>query len=168
MKHLGNFGDWIDSTWVNEILSNRGVGRPGEGKKPDSPEEELEYAKARAAGYKDDDIFFYMFTKNNTSFDIVAPFIEGKYHWWITKMLPGNFMPVHVDPHTMFQKNSKRYWMPWQDYEPGHLFLYEDQVITDYKKGDLYEYADSSAIHGAANIGHTPRIVLQISSFDSD
>jgi hypothetical protein len=166
MNYIGNFAEWIDSSWVNEVSANRGTARPSEGKRPDSLEEELEYAKARAAGYKDDDTFFYMFTKNNTSFDIVAPFINGKYHWWITKMLPGNFMPVHVDPHAIFQKNSKRYWMPWQDYEPGHLFLYEEQVITNYKKGDLYEYANSSAIHGASNIGHSPRIVLQISTFE--
>lgn len=166
MKYIGNFADWIDSNWLDEIHANRGTARPSEGKKPDSLEEESEYAKARAAGYKDDDTFFYMFTKDNTSFDIIPPFIEGRFHWWITKMLPGNFMPVHIDPHTIFQKNSKRYWMPWQDYEPGHLFLYEDQVITNYKKGDLYEYSNSSAIHGAANIGHVPRIVLQISTHD--
>lgn len=166
MKYIGNFADWIKDEWIEEILSNRGTARPAEVKKPDSPEEEAEYAKARAAGFRDDDIFFYMFGKNNTTFDITPPFIQDNYHWWVTKMLPGNFMPVHVDPHTKFQKNSKRYWMPWQDYEPGHLFLYEDTVITNYKKGDVYVYEDASALHGASNIGLTPRIVLQVSTYE--
>jgi hypothetical protein len=166
MIFVGNFKSWISDTWIEEILNTRGTARPAEGKRPDSPEENAEYAKARNAGYKDDNTFFYMFDKHNTNFDIIPPFIEGKFHWWITKMLPGNFMPVHTDPHTQYQKNSKRYWMPWQDYHPGHLFLYKDTVITNYKAGDVYVYADSSAIHGAANIGHLPRIVLQISTYD--
>jgi hypothetical protein len=56
--------------------------------------------------------------------------------------------------------------MPFQDYKPGHIFMYENQVITNYKAGDVWEYTDSGALHGAANIGHTPRIVLQISTYE--
>lgn len=166
MIFVDNFKNWIDNKWIEEILHNKGTARPVEGKRPDSREEEAEYTKAREAGYRDDSVFFYMFDKNNTTFNVTPPFVEGRFHWWITKMLPGNFMPVHVDPHTQYQKNSKRYWMPWQDYSPGHLFLYKDTVITNYKAGDVYIYEDSSAIHGAANIGHTPRIVLQVSAYD--
>lgn len=166
MEFLGNFKDWIRQEWINEILNSRGAGRPAEGKKPDSIEEQVEYQKALDAGYKSTDIYFYMFDKSNTSLNLELPFINKQYHWWITKMLPGNFMPMHVDPHTLYQKNSERYWMPWQDYAPGHVFLYKDQLITDYKMGDLYRYEDSSALHGAANIGHIPRIVLQISTYE--
>jgi hypothetical protein len=167
MHYIGNYKDWIDKNWVTEVLGSRGDGRPAEGQKPDSPEMDQEYSKAKSAGYKDDEIYFWMFDKKNVSFEITQPpWITGSFHWWITKMFPGNFMPVHTDPHTQYQKNSKRYWMPWQDYQPGHLFLYKDLVITNYKAGDVYVYEDSSAIHGAANIGHTPRIVLQISTYD--
>lgn len=166
MELIGNFKEYIQQAWIDEILKSKGTGRPGEGKTPDSLEEELEYKKALDAGYKATDIYFYMFDKSNVSFDLEIPFIRGKYHWWITKMLPGNFMPVHRDPHTIHQKNSERYWMPWQDYSPGHIFLYEDQFISNYKMGDLYRYKDSTALHGAANIGHTPRIILQVSTYE--
>ena len=166
MIYIGNYGSWIQQSWIDELLKNTGTARPKEGKRPDSPEEELEYAKARAAGYKDDAVYFYMFDKHNTSFDINPPFLKGNFHWWITKMLPGNFMPMHVDPHTRYEKNSKRYWMPLQDYQSGHVFMYENKVITDYKAGDVWCYEDSTAEHGAANIGHVARIVLQISSYD--
>jgi hypothetical protein len=166
MQLIGNFKEHIHPGWIDEILNSRGTGRPAEGKTPDSVEEEKEYQKASSAGYKSTDIYFYMFDKTNTSFNLELPFIEKKYHWWITKMLPGNFMPMHVDPHTLYQANSERYWMPWQDYQPGHIFLYQDQFISNYKMGDLYRYGDSSALHGAANIGHAPRIVLQISTYE--
>lgn len=166
MKFVGNYGSWIKQEWIDEISSARGIGRPKEGKKPSSPEEEIEYERARHAGYSDDSIYFYMFDKNNVTFTLDIPFITGKYHWWITKMLPGNFMPMHVDPHTLIQSNSKRYWMPWDDYQPGHIFMYENNVVTDYIKGDVWVYEDSNAMHGAANIGFTPRIVLQVSTYE--
>lgn len=167
MRFIGNFKDWVDPQWVTEVLGNRGIGRPAEGQKPDTPEMELEYARARAAGYSDDTIYFWMFDKNNTTFQIPKPpFIKNNFHWWITKMLPGNFMPMHVDPHTMYQSNSNRYWIPLHDWEPGHIFMYENQVITNYKLGDVWTYQDSQALHGAANIGFTPRVVLQISEYE--
>ena len=100
------------------------------------------------------------------SFDLKEPWVSSKYHWWITKMLPGNFMPMHTDPHTLYESNSKRFWMPWQDWQPGHIFMYENKVITDYKAGDVWEYENSAALHGAANIGFVPRIVLQVSSYE--
>lgn len=168
MKYIGNYSNWLNPNWLNELVVSSGIGRPQNGKRPDSPEEEREYAKARAAGYKDDAVYFWMFDKDNVSFDLPQPpFIENaKFHWWITKMLPGNFMPVHIDPHTEYEKNSKRYWIPFQDWEPGHIFVYEDQVITNYKAGDVWCYENSTALHGAANIGHTTRIILQISTYE--
>jgi hypothetical protein len=81
-------------------------------------------------------------------------------------MMPGNFMPMHKDPHTMYEKNSRRFWMPLQDWAQGHIFVYEDEVITNYKAGDVYMYQDAQALHGAANIGLTPRLVLQFSTHD--
>jgi hypothetical protein len=166
MNYIGNYENWLQPEWIYELLHNTGVARPKEGKRPDSPEEELEYKKARAAGYTDDAVYFYMFDQNSVTFKINPPFITEKHHWWITKMMPGNFMPIHRDPHTLYQKNSKRYWMPLQDWEIGHIFMYENKVITDYKKGDLWQYDDSQTLHGAANIGYSPRLVLQISTYE--
>lgn len=165
MKLIGNFKEFIKQEWIDEILHSQGTGRPGQGKRPDSPEEEAEYKKAIEAGYDPTDIYFYMFDKHNTSFNLQLPFIKKKYHWWITKMLPGNFMPMHIDPHALYEEDSERFWMPWQDYSDGHVFLYEDNFIKSYNMGDLYKYDEASALHGAANIGHTPRIVLQISTY---
>jgi hypothetical protein len=167
MRYVGNFKDWIDPKWLEEVLASRGYGRPSEGAKPDTPEMELEYQKAKNAGYRDDAIYFWMFDKKNTTFSVPQPpFVKGNYHWWITKMLPGNFMPMHVDPHTLYQTNSNRYWMPLHDWQPGHIFMYNDQVITNYKAGDVWVYKESNALHGAANIGHFPRVVLQVSTYE--
>jgi hypothetical protein len=167
MKFIGNFSDWINPLWVDEILSLRGDGRPMEGQKPNSPTMIEEYKKSIEAGYREDVVYFWMFNSKNLSFDPGSlPWTTDNYHWWVTKMYPGQFMPMHVDPHTTYEKNSKRYWIPLQDWESGHIFMYENKVITDYKKGDVWQYKDSKALHGAANIGHTPRLVLQVSTHE--
>jgi hypothetical protein len=166
MKYIGNFRSWLDKDWLPFLLSNNGTPRPSSGKTPNSSEEHAEYERARSAGYKDTDTYFYMFDKGNFPFDVNPPFINGLYHWWITKMLPGNFMPMHTDPHTLYEKNSNRYWIPLQDWHPGHLFAYNDTVITNYQAGDVWCYEDATALHGAANIGHIPRLVLQISTYE--
>lgn len=166
MRYIGNFKEWINPLWLEFVLSNRGDGRPAEGQKPDSKEMELEYQRARDAGYKEDAIYFWMFDRNNTNFDIEnIPFSNKKFYWWITKMLPGQFMPMHVDPHAITMENCERFWIPLQDWQAGHIFMYEDQVITNYRAGDVWTYKDSTALHGAANIGFIPRVVLQISSY---
>jgi hypothetical protein len=40
-------------------------------------------------------------------------------------------------------------------------------MITNYRAGDVYEYINSTDSHGAANIGHIPRIVLQVTEYDT-
>jgi hypothetical protein len=167
MNYVGNYAEWIKDEWINHILGNTGFARPAEGKKADSPQEEEEYTKLRNAGYKDDARYFYMFTAQNFPFNIEnPPFTNQKFHWWFTKMSPGNFMPMHVDPHTLYQEGSNRYWMAFQDWQPGHIMMYEDKVITNYKKGDVYVYDNANALHGACNIGYVPRIILQVSTYD--
>jgi hypothetical protein len=167
MKFIKNIADILDPMWLEEILSKDGMHRPRDGKKPTGAVEENEYNKARAAGYKDDATYFQMFDKTNCTFDIPDWHTCGrKKHWWIIKMMPGDFMPMHIDPHSVDDKNVARYWVSLKDWEIGHIFAYEDHVITNYKAGDLWEYSNPTAIHGAANIGLTPRVVLQVSLYN--
>lgn len=166
MIKIGNILDTIDTDWidvvVNEVLNKTGTLRPREGGKPDGVEGDREWSRAIASGYNPEAVYFQMFDKDNLSTEIPIFHECGRErHWWVTKMMPGNFMPMHIDPHTQQQDNVDRLWIPLQDWEAGHIFMYEDTVITDYKKGDIFKYTDPTALHGAANIGFTPRVVLQ-------
>ena len=163
MKYLGNFR-FIKDEWINEILSKEGKARPRDWPAVNAVESS-EYAKAKEAGYDLNSVHWWVYEKDDVSFDIEdLPFINGEYHWWITKLYPGQFMPVHTDPHTHDRK-CKRSWIPFQDYQPGHIFLYKDTLVTNYLKGDVYSYFNEQDSHGAANIGHTPRIVLQVTEY---
>jgi len=165
LEYVGNFDFWISDRWVDEILKAEGIKKPNKSEIL-SDYEQRDYDKLVELGYNLNYPMWEIYQKRHVSFDIINPpwVTENNINWWITKLLPGNIMPLHRDPHTIYDK-SKRFWIPLQDYQPGHIFMYKDSVITDYKKGDVYSYQDSTDIHGAANIGFTPRVVLQITEF---
>jgi len=73
-------------------------------------------------------------------------------------------MPMHSDPH-VYERDGTRYWIPLQDYHSGHVFIYNDKLMTDYKKGDVFVFLDSYDVHGAANIGHQTRLSLLITEY---
>lgn len=163
MNYIGNYSDWIENYWLAEILSNDGQARPRDWPAVNAVES-AEYAKAKEAGYDLNSVHWWVYEKQDVSFDVVPPFVTGDYHWWITKLYPGQFMPMHTDPHT-HDRDCIRYWVPLQDYHSGHIFIVNDQLITDYRKGDVYSYINSHDSHGAANIGHIPRLILQITEY---
>ena len=44
--------------------------------------------------------------------------------------------------------------------------MYKDQTVTNYKKGDVFEY-DASIVHCAVNVSLVPRIILQVREYES-
>lgn len=162
MNYKGNF-NFIKDSWIKEIFNSEGQARPRDWPAINAVES-AEYRHAKKAGYDLGAVHWWVYERKDVSFDIIPPFVKGTYHWWITKLLPGQFMPMHTDPHT-HECPCIRYWIPLQDYVPGHIFIYKDQMIANYKKGDVYSYEHSVDNHGAANIAHIPRLVLQITEY---
>ena len=162
MNYLDN-KNFIKQEWIDEVMFNDGQARPRDWPATNAIES-AEYQRASEAGYDLSSVHWWVYEKQDVSFDINLPWINNEYHWWITKLYPGQFMPVHTDPHT-HERPCKRYWIPMQDYHPGHIFLYKDEVIVNYKKGDVFVYDLETDLHGAANIGHIPRLVLQITEY---
>lgn len=162
MNYIGNF-NFFKNSWIQELLDNDGQARPRDWPAINAVES-AEYQHAKEAGYDLNAVHWWVYENKDVSFDIHPPFVTGDYHWWITKLYPGQFMPMHTDPHT-HERSCIRYWIPLQDYVPGHIFIYKDEMIKDYKKGDVYSYENSNDNHGAANISHTPRLVLQVTKY---
>lgn len=162
MQFIGNF-NFIQDGWIDEVMFKDGQARPRDWPAVNAVES-AEYARAKKAGYDLTAVNWWVYEKQDLSFDVVPPFIKGEYHWWITKLMPGQYMPMHTDPHT-HDRPCKRYWIPMQDYQAGHVFVLNDEMITKYKKGDVYAYDHEHDMHGAANIGHTPRVVLQVTEY---
>lgn len=161
MKKVGNYSNWLKDEWIEEIFSKTGQPRP----KPTDAYNEVGrkmYQRYINAGYNPNDVNWYLFDPPDLSFDIDPPWVEHQFHWWVIKMHPGQFMPVHTDPHVHDEKKVYRWWMPLTDFELGHVFVLKDDMLKNYKKGDLFLFDDPYIEHAAANIGLTSRAVLQI------
>lgn len=110
------------------------------------------------------------------------PVIGKNVFWWFVKLNPGELQLMHYDMHvlgvfhednnfskvtkTVDLKNVRRYTMFLQDWQPGHIFTYKDQMVANYKAGDIFEWSDPELLHGVANISFNPRYTLQITSHD--
>ena len=168
MRFVGNYKDYINQEWIDYISTARGTAGPAERKVSEHPEEDAEFQKLKNAGYDSDAIYHYTFIPDIVPFTLPQPPFAptSNFKWWFSKMLPGNFMPMHIDAHVYHLPNSRRFWIPLQDWKPGHIFMYEDRVITNYKAGDVWVYDDTQALHGVANIGYEHRLVLQVTTYD--
>jgi hypothetical protein len=164
MKFIGNYGSWIQDIWNEELLIKEGQARPKD-RLSVVDTDTVEYRKIYTAAYNLGSVYWWVYESKDVSFDILPPWIDhNNFHWWITKLTPGQMMPVHTDPHT-HEQPCKRYWVPLQNYQAGHVFIINDEMISNYSKGDVYEYDDPQAVHGAANISHVPRLVLQVTEY---
>lgn len=161
MEFLFNAKDWVDTTWLEKILKQPGKPRPDFSELINEVESS-QYQEAMDCGYTFENPLWFIYESDDLDIDINPYWCSGTVSWWITKMIPGQYMPMHSDPFTHDSK-VLRYWVPLMDYEVGHIFIYKDKMITDYRLGDVYRFDEAKEIHGAANIGYTPRIMLQIS-----
>jgi hypothetical protein len=164
LKFICNASDWLKDEWILEAMSCKGFNAPADLFQKEKQELHKEDIRVKEAGYSLDAFYYTLIEKSHLTFNLppIPRLPKGEIHWWITKMMPGQFMPVHQDPRITTKKNIKRYWMPWTDWECGHIFTYEDTVMGEYSKGDIFLMEDPDALHGAANIGLTPRITLNI------
>ena len=175
MKLLGNYAHWIKQEWIDHILTNDGWGLPRDW----GTDQASRVAgmirlcginaceRALAAGYDFGQVKYHVYNKSTSPFDLKFTDNEDDVEWRFVKLKPGDVMPMHLDSDIP-DYNCRKYWMPLQDYQPGHIFIYEDKLITDYCAGDLWTYDDINALHGACNIGYTPRITFQFTTYEAD
>jgi hypothetical protein len=73
---------------------------------------------------------------------------------------------MHIDPHLLDVSNPIRYSMFLEDFKIGHIFVYDDKILTGYKAGDVYEWSDPMCVHGCINIGFDTRYTMQVTYHD--
>ena len=173
MRYIGNYKTWITDELLNHLMSHDGdtayVWQPDRWSGHPLLEEYKEKARP---GYSHKNHDFQQFNQNSKDmkdFNVELPELPDsrKYtFWWFVKLKPGQMQAMHIDPHLVEVKNSVRYTMYLQDFEPGHIFVWDNQMISEYKAGDLYEWSDPMIVHGCVNIGYNTRYTLQITMHD--
>jgi len=159
MKYLGNYRHLVSNIVIEKIIKNIGDVRPTDTTQNHQSEV---YKKWVEAGYDIKKLRWEFYDHRHLGNDINLPF-DQVYHWWFSKLNPGDMFPMHVDSYSDNIK-LKRFWMAYQDYQPGHIFTYADKILTNYQAGDLFEFEDNQIWHGAVNIGFLPKISLQIAT----
>lgn len=173
MKYIGNFANWITPELLSHLESHTGdytpVWQPDRWQGNPILDEFREMARPV---YSEKSPMFHQF--NNRSQDMqgieiaLPDFPEKRKNcfWWFVKLLPGEMQAMHVDPHLVEVENPVRYTMYLQDYHPGHIFVWDDQMISNYKAGDVYEWSDPMIVHGCVNISYKTRYTLQVTMHD--
>jgi hypothetical protein len=173
MKYIGNYKDWITPELMNHLATHEGDLRNVWQPERWQGHPELDkYREMARPGYSEGKSIFHQFNINSVDmkgFDIVLPeFPEQRKHcfWWFVKLNPGEMQAMHIDPHLVEVKNPLRYTMYLQDFEPGHIFVYDDTMNSNYKAGDVYEWSDPMIVHGCVNISYNARYTLQVTMHD--
>lgn len=168
IEYIGNYANLIPENWNEFVLQNQGEVRPNE-KIVMTPDVRKQFKVWNDAGYLDNpcvqwelftgyyigeelDVFSFDFCKNKN------------VDWWIVKLQPGRFFPMHRDTIKEDQKNFKRYWIAMDNYKWGHVFIDNSNVLRDYKRGDVFLFDND--LHGAVNVGLESKISLQILTWD--
>ena len=173
MKFIGNFSNLISNNLMLHLEMSTGdtvpVWQPDRWKGHPLLDEARERARP---GYAHRNHNFQQFnpkSKDMQGFNFTVPKIpdDDRYTlWWFVKLLPGQMQAMHFDPHLIESPNPRRYTIFLQDFQPGHIFVWNNKMISDYKAGDMYEWVDPMCYHGCVNIGYETRYTLQLTTHD--
>jgi hypothetical protein len=173
MKYIGNFPNFVSKEILSHLESSTGdtvpVWQPDRWKGHPMLDDARETARP---GYSHKTHDFQQFnekSKDMAGIDFQLGPIPGddrKTLWWFVKLLPGQMQAMHFDPHLIEIPNPRRYTVFLQDFQPGHIFVWDDKMISNYKAGDMYEWLDPMCYHGCVNIGYETRYTLQITTHD--
>jgi hypothetical protein len=166
---LGNYIDYIDNEWLEYInKDNTGVPTPR-----DSPAHKLnnpiygKWDQTKVYG------IIYDYQDNGHPLKVTQPpWTNETYFHWFVKHMPSMLSPTHIDnsPYDPITDTRRtvynRYVVFLQDYIEGHIFIYNDKLITGYSKGDVYKFADVGASITEGNSGHSIKITLNITAWN--
>lgn len=144
MKILENYGPWINPKWLEHCRKTTGLKQSGP--------KGVEHIAFEGLSWE-------LFDKHNTEFQIAPPFDFGthEWDWWIKKLGPHDGFPV-----VTLTETTRRLWMPLNNYEMGHIFVYEESMIAPFNAGDLFEF-EHNAPYAAVNLGVDPFYMMMFS-----
>ena len=173
MNYVGNYKSWITPKLMNHLTINDGdtvsVWQPDRWKGHPMLDEARERARFGYSHKNHDFQQFNIMSADMQDYKIQLPNLiddDRKAMWWFIKLLPGQMQAMHFDPHLLDTLNPKRYSLFLQDWQPGHIFTWDDKMLSNYNAGDLYIWEDPMCYHGVVNIGYETRYTLQITTHD--
>jgi hypothetical protein len=164
MKYIGNYSDWVQDEWVSFMETHSGLLVPRDQSDKDKDNNPLNESKLDIKSL----VFCHHYDDNNTNFKVKPCWDPSPtYCWWMNKYLPMMSMPLHRDNYNNTNNTVYiRYWVALEDYVRGHIMLYEDTIITGYKKGDVFKYENPDAYHAGSNLSWVNRYSLMVTTWE--
>lgn len=165
MEYIGNYCDLIKDEWIDFLLAHDGQLLPDnrECLLPDFDEQNVAINDSWKSEYR---YSWYKFEIADLPFTISWPVAVTEHiDWWVIKQLPGQCIPIHIDQNP--PDSTTRYILMLQDYIPGHVLIWNGDLVNNYKKGDIYKMTDVNATHGSSNISNTPRLIVHLTVWNS-
>jgi hypothetical protein len=191
MNYIGNENNWITNELMDLLENNSGSKLPVWNPNRFRGHPLLDKVRIAGESYFGEKIpnnFFHVFysqTDCMKNYNFVLPDLipsQESIVWWFSKLDPGEYQFMHYDAILLgvahddpeFTNvasakkliNPKRYTMFLQDYHPGHVFIYDDKISINYKKGDIFEWSNQETLHGVVNISFKTRYTLQLVMYD--
>jgi len=163
--YIGNYKDWIKEEWIDYLLNNNGDLLPKKLKQSNNNYITDYQYDVIFENWDSSRVSLIGFSSHNFPFDISMPIkLENKnIRWNFIKLKSGMMIPLKTEEHLSFLNKSKiKYRMMLQDYCEGHVVLYNDNLIIDYKKGDLFVCNDPINSNGVVNIINDTCLVFEI------
>jgi hypothetical protein len=160
MELIGNYKDIIQEEWIEFLKTHDGQLLPDsrECLLPYFDKQNEDIAKNWRPEYA---ASWCKFEIQDVPFVIPWPVnLTNNIDWWIIKQYPGQRIPMHIDKNP--PDTTDRYVLMFTDYEPGHVLIWDNKLIDNYKKGDLFKIKDVNSSHGAANISNTLRLLAYL------
>jgi hypothetical protein len=158
MDLIGNYKDIIQDNWIEFLSTHDGQ------LLPDRRECLLEdFDTQNTQIFKSWPTLptWHKFEIQDLPFTIPWPVsLSDKIDWWAIKQYPGQMIPMHIDANP--PENTERYILMLQDYEPGHVLIWDGALVSNYKKGDLFKVKDVNSQHGACNISNNIRLLAYL------
>lgn len=143
MKYIGNYHSYIPAGLIDNLKDSEGC-------------EITDYQK---------------FNCDNLEIEINIPELPEQRKlitWNLFKFNPGQLEYVYTDDFLSNSQDSLKYIMFLNDWEIGHIFTCGEEMLTNYKTGDVYQLNDRSAKYSWANIGYSNLHFLEIKMTDND
>jgi hypothetical protein len=160
MKHIGNYKDIVQDEWLDFLKTHDGQLLPDrrECLLPDFDDQNKGIIGNWRPEYPP---FWYKFEIQDLPFTIPWPVDLGlDIDWWVIKQYPGQMIPIHIDQNPA--ECTHRYILMLQDYEPGHVLIWDGKLVSDYKRGDLFKVNDVNSMHGGCNISNNIRLLAYL------
>lgn len=171
VKLIKNNAEWVNQELLTKIISGTGEQRPLIDEQ-DEPWKRDQWQRWIDTGYDMKGVSWNMFYWHHLGMkameDLVLPIdiCAERIEWWFSRIDPCCVFPMHVDAFKTECKNFRRFSVPMQDYVDGHIFIYEGKNLEGYRAGDVFEFENPRAWHGAANLSMIPKVSFQFVCYD--